>query len=152
MKKTFGGVLVPYTDIDAEKMTKFKHDCVYEIDIKTSHNPVFRGKVFTFFDFCFKYWCNKNKYLTANANREFFRKEIIKLAGYTNDYYNLSGFVLVEAKSMKFEKMNPEEFEECYSACIQVVMNTIFKDCTAEDKFYYKGQEVSVYEKLMSFF
>lgn len=139
--KLHGGVLTPFTDMDTDKMSKFKTNCVYSVDIKTSQNPAFRGKVFAFFDFCFKYWCNKNNYLTAQADRTYFRKELIKLAGYYDEYYNISGLVMIQAKSLSFENMSPEEFEECYSACIQAALDTIFQGC-----------DESIYDKLISFF
>ena len=150
--KTFGGVLTPFSELDSEKMVRFKTGEVYSVDIKTSQNPAFRGKVFTFFDFCFQYWCNKNEYLTAQANKRFFRQQLVKLAGYYDEYYDLFGEVTLKAKSLSYENMSPEEFEDCYSACIQAAIDTIFKGCDEKEMFYYKGKEVAVYEKLMSFF
>jgi len=60
-KKTYGGVLVPFSDMDAERMNRFKTGEVYPVDIKQSRNQEFHGKVMAFLHHCFKYWCRKKQ-------------------------------------------------------------------------------------------
>lgn len=139
--KMAGGVLVPASDIEADKLTRFKTGQVYEVDIKLKRNAKFHGKVFAFFNYCFNYWDNPNEYQDEQAGFDVFRNELTCLAGYSNKFYTISGSVRLEAKSISFANMSQEEFEQLYSALIQAAMNTIFK-----------GADDSTYNKLMSFF
>lgn len=139
--KLHGGVLTPYTDLDSEKMLRFKTGEVYPGELKTCRNPDFHRKVMGFFRFCFKFWCNKNNYLTAQADYDFFRGELTKIAGYYDEYYDLQGQVTLKAKSLSYGNMEQPEFEECYKAIIQAALDTIFQGC-----------DESMYDQLISFF
>ena len=63
--KCAGGTLVPSSDIEADKMNRFKSGDNYEVDIKLSRNGKFHGKVFAFFNFCFSHWRNGCEYQDA---------------------------------------------------------------------------------------
>ena len=63
--KQYGGVLVPASDMDSEKLTKFLTGEMYVIDIKLTRNPAFHRKVFAFFNFCFEHWEGENEPLGA---------------------------------------------------------------------------------------
>ena len=139
--KTFGGVLTPFSELDSEKMARFKTGEVYPVDIKLTRNPKFHKKVMLFFTFCFQYWKHENNYMTEQAEFDWFRKKLTITAGYYNERYDLFGNVELEAKSLSFANMEQDEYEEFYKAVVQAALNTIFKDC-----------DISYYDKLMSFF
>lgn len=133
--KQYGGTLCPASDIVAEKMTKFKSNEVYEIEIKRSRNPQFHSKVFAFFRFCFEYWCADKagfENMDIAAQEEVFRNHLTCLAGYRNEFYKIDGGVRVEAKSLSYANMEQQEFEECYSALINAAIKHVFKGCNDE--------------------
>ena len=63
-----------------------------------------------------------------------FRKNLIVLAGYREEYYRIDGSVRVEARSIAFSNMQQSEFEDCYHALIQAAMTHIFH--SADEKTY----------------
>jgi len=145
MVKQPGGALIPASDIEAERMKRFKNGEMYEVELKLSRNPQFHGKMFAFFNFCFQYWCadiNGYEYLDEPAQFESFRKQLTILAGFKVVTYPISGGeLIIEAESLKYESMDPERFGQCYNAQIQAAMNHIFR-----------GSNEEIYNKLHSFF
>ena len=136
-----GGTLVPASDLESDKLTKFKTGEMYEIDIKLTRNPAFHRKVFAFFNFCFEHWGSENEYLCNQGQFDVFRNHMTVLAGYSNEYFSMDGLVRVEAKSLSYGSMDEEEFEKCYNALIQVAMQKLFK-----------GDDEEIYEQLSGFF
>jgi len=142
--KAAGGSLIPNDDMDAEKMTKFLTGEVYEVDIKLSRNPAFLRKTFAFFNFCFEHWDGIAcfEYLDHTAQFETFRKELTILAGfYVKSWHPFTGALILTAKSLSFENMKEEEFQEHYNALIKAALANVFK--TADQ---------NTYNKLISFF
>ena len=129
MLKQAGGVLIPASDLEVEKLNKFKTGEQYEIEIKLSRNPQFHRKVFTFFNFCFEHWGNttETQYLDDQAQFDVFRNHMTVLAGFYNKSFNIKGDVRVEAKSLSFGSMAQEEFGQVYNALINVACQHIFK-------------------------
>ena len=113
-----GGVLIPASDEEAEKLVKFKTGAQYEVDIKYTRNPSFHGKVFAFFNFCFQFWAadkvEQLQYMDESGQKDVFRKWLTCKAGYYNSYFNPDGGVRIEAKSLSFGNMSQEEFELQY--------------------------------------
>lgn len=127
-----GGVLVPASDIEADKLTKFQTGGTYEVDIKNSRNSAFHGKVFAFFTFCFQHWRGGNEYQDEAAQFDVFREHLTVLAGYYYTLVNLDGEVRIKAKSISYAAMDQEEFEQLYSALINAAMRKIFIDADSE--------------------
>jgi len=136
-----GGVLIPASDLEFEKLNKFKTGHTYQIEIKNSRNSAFHGKVFAFFTYCFSFWESENKYQCEQGQFDVFRNQMTVLAGYYDSFYKLDGSVRIEAKSLAFSSMTQEDFEKLYSALIQVAMQKIFI-----------GSDDEVYNKLVGFF
>ena len=141
MIKHAGGVLTPASDIELEKINKFKTGGQYEVEIKLSRNPAFHRKVFAFFNFCFEFWKGSNEFHSESKQFDVFRNHLTVLAGFYNEYYTIHGSVRVEAKSIAYSAMNQEEFEECYNSLINAAMKHVFK--TADE---------STLNQLMNFF
>lgn len=120
-----GGMLLPASDIEANKMNRFKTGDNYEVDIKLSRNGKFHGKVFSFFNFCFQYWKGDNEYQDESKQFDVFRAHLICLAGYHDTYYKIDGGVRLEAKSISYANMTQEEFEGLYSALINAALKNI---------------------------
>lgn len=135
-----GGALIPASDLEAEKLAKFKTGEQYEIEIKLARNPAFHRKVFAFFNFCFEHWQGNDVQCEAKQF-DVFRSQLTCLAGYYDEYHKIGGGVRVEAKSLAFSSMSQEEFEKFYSAAINAAMKHIFRSA-----------DQSVYDRLYSFF
>ena len=141
MLKQRGGLFIPASDIEEEKLTKFKSGEVYEIELKGSRNPAFHSKMFAFFNFCFQYWQGDKEFLSESKQFDVFRKNLTVLAGFYDEFWTIKGTVRIEAKSLAYSKMEPEEFEECYTALINAAIKHIFGDADYE-----------IQNRLMSFF
>ena len=152
MRKVAAGILVPETDLEAEKMIRFKSSEIYEVDIKNQRNPDFHRKVFLFMSFCFNYWSDNNEFATESRSFDVFREHLTCLAGYYNSYVGINGEVRIVAESLSYANMDQEKFEELYKSLINVAMTKIFAGCDECSVISYNGQEVNIYEKLVSFF
>lgn len=141
MIKQAGGALLPASELEAEKLKKFKNNEMYTIELKNSRNPQFHRKVFQFMNFCFEHWISDNEYLNEQGQLDVMRDNMTVLTGAYKKYYNLNGEVRIEADSWAFASMTQEEFEKLYNALIQVAMHKIFVTNDQE-----------VYNKLASFF
>jgi len=129
MLKFHGGQLSPANEEAATALERFKNSEQYEIEIKLVQNPQFRRKVFAFLEFCFEHWSSDMEF--ANRAKQFtiFRKNLTAIAGYYDTFYTISGDTRIEAQSLAYGNMSPEEFEGCYQALIAAAMRTIFKGC-----------------------
>ena len=124
------GVLIPSSDIDADKLAKLKNGEAYDIDGTVYRNPAFHRKVFAFFHFCFEHWSDENtvaQFMDKRAQFEFFRNQLTVLAGFRYECYTIEGELRLTPKSLAYGNMEPDEFESCYNALIQAAMKHIFK-------------------------
>lgn len=128
-------------EIEKESLKKLQNGGMFEVEVKAGRNPAFHRKMFAFFNFCFQYWSSDREFMDEKGQRNVFRKNLTCLAGYYHEYYNIKGEVRIEAKSLAYSNMEPEEFEQCYNAMIGAAMRHIFTGC---------GPEIE--NQLMSFF
>lgn len=124
--KNPGGVLVPASDMDADRMTRFKTGLVYPVELKLSRNPEFHGKVFKFLQHCFEYWSGDRQFADEKEQFDYFRKQLTITAGYFNQVFGIHGGFEITAKSLSFSNMDQDEFERCYKSMIQAAMEHIF--------------------------
>ena len=140
--KHSGGFLSPASDIEAERLVKFKNNSEYEIDIKLSRHSGFHRKVFRFMNYCFVHWSSDKEFMNESAQFDCFRQNLTVLAGYYDELYTISGSQMrIQAKSLSYGSMSQDEFESFYSALIRAAMRHIFNGCDKE-----------VEKKLTSFF
>jgi hypothetical protein len=142
MIKLPGGILSPASDMELEKLNKFKSDGQYSVEIKMVRNPGYHRKVFKFFTFVFDYWKGNNEFQSESKQFDVFRKELTVLAGFYDSFYNIRGELRVEAKSLSYSSMKQEEYEQCYVAITNAAMKHIFK--ATDDQ--------NIYNQLISFF
>lgn len=91
-------------------------------------NAAFHKKMFALFNLAFDLWEPgpiNSKYGTPAKNFDRFRKDLVILAGYYDISIRIDGSTRVEAKSLRYDKMDNEEFEACYSAVIDVLLAKI---------------------------
>ena len=132
MVKMPGGALAPASELESDKMSRFKNNELYEIEIKLSRNVGYHRMCFSFFNHCFAYWNSDNEYLEERVSFDIFRQEMTVLAGYSNKYYTISGGARLEAKSISFSAMDQDEFECFYKALVRVAVEKIFINCSRE--------------------
>ncbi len=132
MIKMPGGALAPASEVEADKMSRFKNNELYEIEIKLSRNVGYHRMCFSFFNHCFAYWNSENEYIEERTSFDLFRKNMIVLAGYYDKFYTIDGVVRIEAKSISFSAMSQDEFEALYKALIRVAVSKIFVNCDIE--------------------
>ena len=106
MIKQPGGLLNPASDMEAERLKKFKNGEHYQIDMKMTRNPKFHGKMFVFFEFCFQYWKSDREFQDEVKQFDAFRKDLTCLAGFYDSFYNIKGEVRIEARSLSYGSMD----------------------------------------------
>ena len=140
MVKTSGGFLVPADEEAKEFCDKIKNDKVYSCDIKVNQNYKLHKKMFAFFKFCAQHYYGDTE-VTADQV-EFTRKKLIMSAGYVKQIFYPDGVRFeLEPMSLKYEKMTPEERQECYKKIV-----------TSATKRVFHSADDGIYERLMSFF
>jgi hypothetical protein len=139
--KQAGGALIPASDVEADRMTRFKTGEMYEVEIKKPRNPAFHRKMFAFFNFCFEYWECGREFVDEHKQREVFRNHLTVLAGFYDEFYSIKGDTRIEARSLSYSNMEPEEFESCYNAQVNAAMKHLFR-----------SEDTHIYNQLMSFF
>ena len=91
--KTVGGYL-PATDQDAEIAIRHCNGDIITADFKKMRNPAFHRKFFALLNIGFNAWPRgqlDNKYGSVQKNFDRFRKDIIILAGYYEQYFRVDG-------------------------------------------------------------
>ena len=114
MKGTFeikNGVLVPIDQATTDLLAKQAEGSIYVLDIKPSRNPLFHSRAFALLKVLFD---------MVDSDIEFnpWRKLLTIKAGFYTSVGKVCvkgvTSVAVEADSLSFEKMDNEEFQECW--------------------------------------
>lgn len=113
-------------------------------------NGKFHRKYFALLDVGFEAWEPNRKHksykgIAVSKSREQFREDIIILAGFYEQTFNLRGEMKIRAKSISFANMDNAEFERLYSATVDVLLREVLTT--------YKGREEldAVVEKIVGF-
>ena len=127
---------IPADDTEQDRIKRFKNGEMYEGEFKLTRSPAFHRKMFAFFNFVFNYWsADKTEWEHFDHTKQFdtFRRNLTVLAGFKEVSYTIDGRVRVEAKSLAFANMEPEEFEQCYKAIINAAIASIFDNTTNQN-------------------
>lgn len=132
-----GGVLLPASEVESERLKRLKSGIVYEVDIKggEKRNRGYHGKIFLFMTFCFQYWDGHNtdfQYQCEKAQFDSFRKNLTIASGYFDWVVGLNGEPMMQARSLSYDSMEQEEFEQCANAMINAAMATVFNNTNDE--------------------
>lgn len=123
--KQLNGDFRPATDKDKKLCNKVKVGSPISGNFTKPRNYEFHKKYFALLNLAFEY--------SDINNFEFFRKEIIKRAGYYESYINFKGIEVFEAKSISFAKMDNLEFEILFKKTIDVILKYVLKNNTEEE-------------------
>jgi hypothetical protein len=123
---------------------------VIEIEAKLPRNSRHHRKYFALLNLGFEHFESNRKHKTykgkpVTKSFESFREEVLILAGFYEQTFTLKGELKLEAKSIKFAKMEQPEFEDLYSKTINVLLEHVFTN--------YKGRaEIDrIIEELLRF-
>ncbi len=139
MQKTGSGALIPAGPDAEEELKKLKQGQPVWCDVVRARHTKFHRKMFVLFGVGFDAWepqpIADGPYagITPVKNFDQFRKDITKLAGFTDMHVSPDGSVVVEAKSLAYDSMEADEFERLYSAVIDVLLQVVLRDKTGED-------------------
>ena len=134
MIKHGGGLLIPVSELEAEKLSRIKTMTLVNAEIKQPRNHQFHKKVFAFFNFCFEHWQCENDCFSHQKQFDVFRAQLTVLAGYYDTYHKIGGGVRVEAKSISYSAMTQDDFEQFFIALTNTAMKHIFK--SADENIY----------------
>lgn len=105
-------VYIPVYPSDEEESNKIPEG--KEMTAKRSRNPDHHRKAFAMLKLGFE---NQDRY----DDFEMYRMIMIMKAGYVHSFINLKGEQDYLPKSLSFESMSQDEFEECYRALRKVI-------------------------------
>lgn len=123
---------------------------VIEIEAKLPRNSRMHRKFFALLNLGFETWGSNRKHKTykgkpVTKSFESFREEVLILAGFYEQTFTLKGELKLEAKSIKFARMEQPEFEDLYSKTINVLLEHVLTT-------YKNADEVNdVVEKILRF-
>lgn len=127
--------LAPASYEDQEKIRTFKDGQEVRVKLTKTRNLAFHRKWFALAHFAFDYWeppvlppdpeSKWQKEIRPQKSFDRFRKDLTILAGFYDSSYRLNGDIRIEAKSISFASMDEDEFEELYSATIDVIIQKV---------------------------
>ena len=121
------------TDADYELKRKLKLGRVYQFETKLLRNYEFLKKYHKLIAVAFEYQNEKVQEHFHNSI-ESFRKTVQVAAGYCDTYYSISRKEWVEeSKSISFEKMEEEDFQELYSKVKDVLFLYFLKNISEQE-------------------
>jgi hypothetical protein len=121
-----------------------------EIDVKLPRNSKYHRKYFALLTLGFEHWDAGRKHksykgVEVQKNFDRFREDITVLAGYYDQVFGIDGKMKLVAKSISFGSMEQDEFEQLYSATINVLLDKVFT------KYAGRAEVDEVIEQLMRF-
>lgn len=120
---------------------------VIEIEAKLPRNSKHHRKFFALLNLGFEHWESNRKHKTykgkpVTKSFESFREEVLILAGFYEQTFTLDGHLKLEAKSIKFAKMEQDEFEDLYSKTINVLLDKVLTNYKGRDEIDRIVEEV----------
>lgn len=125
--------LKPLYDEDYDQKKKLKIGEIYKAKITIARNINFHRKYFALINCA---WAYQNEKTTKHFknNVECFRKTVEIAAGHCDTVYNLSLKSWVDIpKSIAFDKLKQEEFEDLYERVKDVLFTTFLKGIDEEE-------------------
>jgi hypothetical protein len=143
MRKLANGTLAAFDGEAFDYLKKLKVGADVQVRIKRQRNVDFHRKWFALVKLGFDFWepmarpldveYRWMKKVTPAKDFERFRKDVTILAGFYTASYRLNGEVRIEARSINFSNMGEDEFERLYSATIDVILEHVLPQMTADE-------------------
>ena len=126
------GALHPINDTEREKLKAFKSGEGVRVKMTRVRNYQFLKKYFALLQLAYDYW-EPPENLVGEKNFERFRKDVIILAGFYEQYVRVDGSTRVEPKSISFGSMSEDEFAELYTKTIDALVQYVLPRFTGEE-------------------
>ena len=121
-------------DEDREAIKALDHRLIYEVDIKLQRNPAFHRKYFALFRVAWEYQNEDTQ--SWFGSMDAWRKAVEVVAGNFELEYSLDRNEWVQRpKSISFDKMKEEEFQDLYER-VKHVLFTDWLPEGVEDEFW----------------
>lgn len=140
-RKLQGGTLVPANEETAEFIQKKKVGAVLGGQFAETRNYKFLQKTMTLFKYCFDHFAEnmegahlEYRGVKAAPSFDYFRKNMIILAGHYTATYDIFGKLHLEAKSLSYANCSEEEAERIYSDVINVALKHVYRQSLSEDE------------------
>jgi len=132
------GQLFPVREQDAEWLHKASNEEYFLGNVKRlkGRNAKFFRKWWAMVDFAYDHFEPEpieTKYGNPEKSKERFRKDLTVLAGHYDATYKINGDVVLEAKSIAWDKMDEDEFKLFYTATFNAITKHIFNNVDPEE-------------------
>lgn len=134
---------VPVDMVGLDAMEEMQSNGEFKATFTRPRNIKFHKKFFALLNVAFDAWeapAMEHAGIPVQKNRDRFRKDIIIACGFYETTVNLAGKVRLEAKSIRFDRMDDDEFEKLYSKAIDVILGQVLSNYTREDLDYQVEQ------------
>ena len=129
--KRANGHIYAYDEPTKKYIKNRKPGQIITADITRARNYEFHKKAFSLFQYMLDIMPPpepiefRGEMIQPEQNIDSIRKYLTVKAGYYDVIGYPNGSVRVEAQSLSYEKMEPEEFERCYSATIDACLKAL---------------------------
>lgn len=128
-----GFFFTPCTEEDSDLTKKLRQGEVYKCEITRKRNYEFHKKYFSLIQTAWEYM-NELQCNFFGNNKEVFRKTLEVTAGFYEPVYDLKEQRWQKApRSIAFDKMSAEEFEQLYERVKDVIFKTILTNINVND-------------------
>lgn len=132
ISKRIDGSYIPYDDHSRELLNKVKDNQCIEVKIANSRLLWFHRRFFLALQFIYENLPEQFKEMYPT--QESLRKVLLKLSGHTEEIIMPDGRIQIETKSINFEKVKQDEFEQIYSAFIDSALKYFITDFELQEK------------------
>ena len=142
LNKVNGG-LVPAYQSDREQLDTLKSGALLECKLTKKRNSQFHRKYMALLNIgfeCFEPVEAEHKGNPVQKHFDRFRKDVIIATGRYDLVGRIDGTAKAEAHSMSFSKMDDVEFEKLYSDTINVLLQRVMKNHTADSIDHWVNQ------------
>lgn len=130
------GFLVPADQPSAEYIGRMAADDGFTATVKQHNNIKFHRKLFALFKLAFDAWDpGELRYKGDPVQKTFdrFRRDLTIYAGYYDTSIDLTGRLVLDARSLNFSTMEQAEREALFSDVVDVVLRRILTSYTRAD-------------------
>ncbi len=146
--------LIPASEDDQAFVRKLKTGEVIYAEFRKRRNPKFHRKFFALLKLGYDHFKpqtvrldGSDQVFTPEKNMDEFRRLVIVKAGYYHVIAYPDGSVRLRARSLKFSRMDQEEFERLYSAALDVLLQFVLHP----NRGWSREQVDQVLERIMNF-
>ncbi len=139
MTKSPSGALLPASDEELEKLSRFKTGETIKGSFTVMRNSAFHRKAFSLLQLCYEKFCDtvghlEYKGVPAKPSFDTYREQFVILAGHYDVTFNIRGEIKLKAKSLSFAKCKQDEFEKIYSDLINCALKHVYNQSMTEQE------------------